>query len=642
MSNSIAQRIADFISAYAPFRLIAEKKLLELCQQAEVLYKEKNEVIFEQGEAAHAHFYLIREGAVQLSRKEGAEQLLVDVCDEGDLFGLRPLLADQPYGLKAQAEENTLLYGINIRQFKKIMAEDAHLSLYLAKNFAAGVHLPYENAYRNAYYFHPEQKQGTNLSELQQLQARRLPVTCTTTDTIQAAARIMKAASVSSVLIIDTERKPQGIITDKDLRNRVATGDAPITERVQAVMSCPVLCIPQGRSVAELQIFMIKHKVHHLAITEDGTDQSPLIGVITEHDLLVAQANNPAAMVRKIKHSYSVEALREIREKAEDLLSKYLEQDVSICFISEVMSQINDALIQRIIHLEIAQMQRAGYKDPGVAFCWMSLGSEGREEQLLRTDQDSALVFADVPTAQIEVVRKYFLALAQNVTKSLAFCGFAYCPSDMMASNPQWCLSSSEWKQQFKKWMMSPTQNAILMSTIFFDFRPVYGDFSLAQELTRFIFSHIDQRTPFLHFLAKDAVQNPPPLSFFRNFLVEKNGAHKDTFDIKARSMMPLADAARLLTLAAKKESITNTVGRFRRLAQQEPANAALYIQAAEAYELLMGFRVRFGLQNNNSGRYIDPAALTKMERSQLRNSFKPVSELQSLLSTRYKLAFLL
>jgi CBS domain-containing protein len=642
MNNSIAQRIADFLSKYAPFRLIDEKQLLELCQRVEVTYKEQGDLIFEQGESVHAFFYVIREGAVQLTRKEGAEQLLVDICDEGDIFGLRPLLADQPYGLRAQAKENSLLYAIPVQYFKTLMAGEAGLSLYLAKYFAAGVHLSYDNAYRNAYYFHPEQKKGTNLTELQRLQTRREPVTGTINDSIQTAARIMQAARVSSILIVNAHNQPRGIITDKDLRNQIATGEKSINDNVQSVMSSPVLCIPEGLTVAEVQVFMIKHKVHHLAVTQDGTDQSPLLGVITEHDLLVAQANNPAALVRKIKHSYSLSALRDIRERAEDLLSKYLEQEVAIAFISEVMSQINDALIQRIIELEAEQMDHAGYNKPEVHFCWLSLGSEGREEQLLRTDQDNALVFADVAPADLEQTRKYFLALAQNVNKSLAACGFEYCPSEMMARNPKWCLSLSEWRQQFKKWMMSPSQDAILLSTIFFDFRPVYGDFTLSDTLTQFIFEHIDQRTPFLHFLAKDAVQNPPPLSFFRNFLVEKNGVHKNTFDIKARAMMPLVDAARLLSLAAKKESTTNTVQRYRHLAEQERANRELYLQAAEAYEILLGIRARFGLQNDDSGRYIQPASLSKMERLQLRNCFKPISELQSLLSTRYQLAYLM
>lgn len=640
MSNPIVQRIADFVATFAPFRLMNEVQLLALCQQAEVIYQEKGELVFSQGEAAHACFYCIKEGAIQLLRQEGAEELLVDVCDEGDLFGLRPLLADQPYGLEARAAENTLLYGFKIQQFKAIMAEDARVSLYLAQYFAAGVHLPYEQAYRNAWFFHPAQKEGTHLAEVQQLNPVRTPVTCSPAATIREAAGRMQQEQVSSILILNAEDLPRGIITDKDLRNQVATGAIPLDASVQRLMSSPVRCIPPGLSVVELQLFMIRHQVHHLAITLDGTDQSPLIGVLTEHDLLVAQANNPAAMVRKIKHSYSLEGLRDIREKAEDLLSKYLEQKVAISYISEVMSQINDMLIQRVIYLEQEKMDRSGYRRPVADFCWLGLGSAGRAEQLLRTDQDSALVFADVPLEQLEDTRQYFLSLARRVTISLEACGFAFCPSDMMASNPAWCLSLQEWKVQFHNWMMSPTPASILMATIFFDFRLVYGAAPLADTLTSFIFQHIDQRTPFLHFLARDAVQNPPPLSFFRQFLVEKNGAHKDTFDIKARAMLPLADAARLLVLATKMDNPTNTVQRFLYLARQEPENADLYVQAAEAYELLMGLRARFGLQQRDSGRFVPPAALSKMQRLQLRNCFQPIRALQSLLSTRYQLAF--
>lgn len=642
MSNSIAQRIADFLVRYAPFRLIKEEALLSLSQQVTIVYKEKGETIFEQGEEAHPCFYIIKEGAVLLSRKEGAEQLLVDTCDEGDLFGLRPLIADQTYGLKALAEENTLLYGISIEQFRPFMASEAAVSLYLARNFASGVHISYENAYRNALYFHPEQKEGTDLSEIQELENRRAPVTCSQGSTIKEAARIMKKERVSSILIIDDQGRPKGIITDKDLRNQVAIGEVSIEESVSSIMSAPVFTIPKGLTVAEVQMFMIKNKIHHLAITADGTDQSPLIGVLTEHDLLVAQANNPAALLRKIKHSYSLDTLREVRDRAEDLLAKYLEQGVKIGFVAQVMSQINDALIQRIIQLAYDSMIHAGFKDPGAAFCWLSLGSEGREEQLLRTDQDNALVFEDVAADKLENTRSFFLSLAQKVTEGLNTCGFEFCPAEMMASNPRWCLSLREWKSQFGKWMLSPTQDAILMSTIFFDFRPVYGDEKLANALTAFIFEHIDQRTPFLNFLAKDALQNPPPLSFFRNFLVEKDGAHKNTFDIKARAMMPLTDAARLLILAAKQERLTNTPERFRALAQLEKQNAKIYEQAADAYDILMEYRARFGLRNDDSGRYINPEQLSKMEKLQLRNAFQPISDLQTLLSTRYKLAFLM
>lgn len=642
MSNSLAQGIADFLSSIPPFRLLSERQLLALASRVKVLDVQQNEVIFEQGSLPDDHFYVIREGAINLLREEGKERLLADVNEKGDWIGLRSLLSDQPYGLTAVAEVNSLLYKIDFQYFKEIMATEASLSCFLAKSFASGIHFPYENTYRNAFYFHPDQKGKTYLSEINKLLSRRLPVTCTMHHTIQEAARIMQTQKVSSILIVDENNCPKGIITDKDLRNQIATGEHSIQENAQAIMSSPVLCVDKGLTIADLQLFMIRHQVHHLPVTEGGSNQRPLIGVITEHDLLVAQSNNPGAIVRKIKHSFYLEDLRDIRQKAGGLLSKYLDQEVSIRFVSNIMGQINDALIRRIIQLEIKQMEGSGYKRPQVPFCWLGLGSQGREEQLLRTDQDSALVFGTVPDDQLKSTREYFLSLAQKVTDHLSYCGFELCPSDMMASNPGWCLSLEEWQEQFKKWMRIPTEESVRLSTIVFDYRPIYGDFSLAHKLTHCIFGYIDLRTPFLFYLARDAVRYPAPLSFFGQFLIEKKPPHKDSFDIKARAMMPLANMARILILATKKEGPTNTAQRFRYLAELEPSNASLYLQGAEAYEVLMKFRARFGLQNKDSGRYINPAQLSKMDRRQLHNSCKAMSALQSLISVRYQLTYLL
>lgn len=177
-------------------------------------------------------------------------------------------------------------------------------------------------------------------------------------------------------------------------------------------------------------------------------------------------------------------------------------------------------------------------------------------------------------------------------------------------------------------------------STIFFDYRPVFGRRELAGELTAFIFERLDAQSVFLSHLAKNALQNPPPLTFFRHFVVEKGGEHQSAFDIKARALMPLADAARVLTLAARLPAVNNTFRRFERLAELEPQNRELLEQAAEAYEVLLRFRTGQGLKHGDTGRYFKPSELSKMQRLYLRNSFRPIREIQSLLSTRFQTAY--
>ncbi|MCB0598000.1 MAG: hypothetical protein KDD28_28240, partial [Phaeodactylibacter sp.] len=351
--------------------------------------------------------------------------------------------------------------------------------------------------------------------------------------------------------------------------------------------------------------------------------------------------NNPALLIREIRRCRNGRELRHIRERAEGLMKKYIYQEVAIAFISTVMSEVNDELIAQSIKLSQAEMDEEGHERPAAGFCWLALGSEGRQEQLLRTDQDNALIFENVPEEEHEPVKNYYLKLAEKVTAMLHEVGYDYCPGDMMASNPSWCLSLEDWKEQFSKWIFEPSPKAVMYCTIFFDYRPIYGMKELSAKLTEHIFEDIGAQAIFLGFLAKDAVQNPPPLTFFRNFVVESSGEHKDEFDIKARSMMPLADAARVLILDAKVGKINNTFRRFEKLAELEPANRELYEQAADAYEILMRYRALQGLKNKDSGRYFKPSELSKMERVNLRNCFQPIKDLQTLLTLRYQLAYL-
>lgn len=175
----------------------------------------------------------------------------------------------------------------------------------------------------------------------------------------------------------------------------------------------------------------------------------------------------------------------------------------------------------------------------------------------------------------------------------------------------------------------------------FFDYRPVFGNKELAEQLTEHIFTDVEKQRIFLAFMAKNALKNPPPLSFFRNFVVEKSGEHKDEFDIKKRAMMPLADAARVLTIEARVGKVNNTFKRFEKLAELYPTNKDLFEQAADAYEILMRYRTLQGLRNKDSGRYFKPSELNKMQRAQLRNSFQPITDLQSLLTVRFQLNYI-
>jgi len=640
MKNAIPDRIYNFLKEYPPFSLLAKKDLAVLASKVVIQFLQAEEFVFLEGTMPKDHIYIVREGAIQLFQQEG--NILVEQCDEGDLFGIRPLIAEQAYVLSAKAIEETLVYAINTENLKTLIESNPKLGYYLAQNFAVGIGSKYSKLYKGRLFLEKDLTKNldTSLFEIQSIQHSKKPVTCSPETAIQAAALLMKQHKVGSMLIVNTDFHPIGILTDRDLRNKVVTGEVALQAPVSTIMNSPVITVQPERTVADIQIVMMKHRIHHLCITEDGTSQSKIIGILSEHDLLVMQGNNPAILIREMQRSKKVIELRHIREKAEDLLEQYLEQEVAMSFIASMMTEINDALIVRIIEFSVAELVAEGIPSPNLKWCWMGLGSEGRGEQLLRTDQDNALVFEDVNEGELVIIRPYFLKLAQKVTQKLNTCGFDYCPGDMMASNPKWCLSLTEWKNQFTEWITQPTNQNIMHCNIFFDYRPLYGAYALTESLTSHIFDLLDQKAVFLPLMAKNSIGNPPPLTFFRNFVVEKDGANKDEFDIKLRAMMPLTDAARILTLSNKLSKINNTFERFDKLAAIESHNKELYEQAADAYEILIRYRALQGLKNKDSGRYLNPADLTKMQRLNLRNSFRPIEELQAILKVRFQVNY--
>ncbi|UOB17116.1 DUF294 nucleotidyltransferase-like domain-containing protein [Abyssalbus ytuae] len=637
MSNIIAERVYDFLKNFPPFSFLERQELLEISGKVKVIYLEKNEFVFKEGETTHNHFYIVKDGAIGILREQNT--ILVDQCDEGDIFGIRALIRKGDYFLSAQAIEESIVYSISSELLERIIETNNEANKFLITSFATNTRNPYSNENKGVLFtYATDLKPGQfDFTEIQSVQYSKHPVTCSLTSTIQQAATIMARNRVGSI-VIEKNKKPYGIITDKDLRLKVATGNYKIEDNVQQIMSRPVITYPPDITIAEAQIAMIQHGITHLCITEDGTPGSMLTGVLSEHDILVVHGNNPSVLIKEIKRSDTTESLKYIRNKAQQLLKGYLEQNIPVFFISKIISKINEAVTEKVIRFSVNEME----SPPPVTFGWLSLGSQGRKEQLLFTDQDNALVFENVAEENYKETKKYFLTLSKKVTDKLHVIGFEYCPANMMASNPKWCLSVNEWKKQFNNWIVKPDEKKIMLSTIFFDYDIVYGNKKLIDEMSDSIFTSIGTYTIFLNFLGLNALKNPPPLGFFRQFLVEETGEHKDQFDIKARALMPLVDAARLLILSHSIKNYNNTILRFEKLIEIEPQNRDLYISCINAFKILLRFRTVHGLQQESSGRFIDLNSLGKSDRLKLKSCFKPIKEIQELIRVRFQLSHLM
>lgn len=633
-SNTISKRVAEFLSQYPPFDLGTPQELQRVAEHVQINYLEADELVFEQNQAPKPFFYVVRQGSVRIFDHD---ENLIDICDEGDIFGVRPLLANETYLASAQAQEECLLYAIPVEIGREILQHNPKVSLFFAMGYASG---------KPMQRFHHKKPKAVAtgdgdslplLSETIPVSGKKKILTCSKEATIQAAATLMSEKRVGSIIITDADDRPLGIVTDKDLRTHVATGRVPVSAPIAEIMNSPVLCVKPKSSVAECMIEMVNKQVHHLCVTQDGTVKTAAIGIISDHDLLLEQGFNPAILIKEMRKSTDLPMLINLRDKADELLRKYIEQEVSMHYISRMMAAINGTLLTKLIDLKIAK-----FGEPPVAFAWLALGSQGREEQLLRTDQDHALVFEDGGSDDTNnTSQEYFLKLADEVATELERFGFEQDVADIGANRKKWCQPLSVWKTNFSEWVSKPDENNILHSTIFFDFRCAYGDNKLAQELANHLFKQLPKTQIFLPLLAKNAMANPAPLSFFRNFVVENSGEHKDEFDLKLRAMLPLVDAARVLVLQQQIAGANNTVERYLKLAEKDTANAELYTDAAEGYEVLMAQRARFGLRDDDSGRFINPEDLSKLERQQLRTIFNTISEIQKVLRVRFQTGYL-
>jgi CBS domain-containing protein len=231
--------------------------------------------------------------------------------------------------------------------------------------------------------------------------------------------------------------------------------------------------------------------------------------------------------------------------------------------------------------------------------------------------------------------------LAGNINDFLFSLGFSPCPAGVMAHKNEMNKSYTDWVDTFLHWINTPDPKALMKATIFFDLRTIYGNVEMTENLKNKIIDEIRRKPSFLNFMAKNAIENPPPLSFFNQFMVESSGEHKNEFDIKARAIMPLTDAARVLALEHGFFESTNTSRRFRLLSEMEPENKDLFNEARMGIDYLHKTRAMAGLQHGHSGgRFISISSFNKMDRKILKEIFNVISEIQKLLRVRYQLDY--
>ncbi len=620
-----------FLSQIPPFQFLEGPLRRELAQSLTMEFHPKGAVILQQDGPVSDYLQIIQKGMVKITHrpKGGGDEVVVDYRERGETFGLVSLMGGQQR-TTIVALQDTVCYLLPKGRFNELVGSHPAITEYLLQFHLTKYLEMTSREIQGKSLFLGSSDHLLFTAQVGEI-CQRFTTVVEADTTIRETARRMVEERQSAALVVGPSGEPIGILTDSDFRSKVVAEGEPINGPVSRVMSYPVVSVDEKDPCFEVVLKMLQRDIYHVAVTREGA----IRGVVTNHDFMVLQGRSPLAFSEDIEHQTTLDGLAPVSRKALSIIGALLREGTRATNITRIISELNDRVVRKV--LELAERE---FGPPPVPYCWLALGSEGRKEQTFRTDQDNALVYADVSEIQRAKVADYFRRFSVFMRHGLIQCGFEACPANYMASNPDWCQPLSEWKRYFSSWISEPNPEAVLKSLIFFDFRPLHGDGSLAWELREHFGRLIPDYPVFLGFLANMLVKNRPPIGFFGGVAVERSGEHKDGLNLKIKGVAPLVDIARLFALE-KGIRHASTLERLEALRGSTSLLADLVDELEYAFEFITLLRVHHQYRQMEAGTPIDNFirldTLSSLERQSLKNAFRLILKVQDLVMDRYK-----
>jgi CBS domain-containing protein len=593
--------VADFLRAHPPFDALEEADLEAVAAAVEIESRPAGAAVFRAGAGPVDHIWVVRGGAVEIVHDER----VLDLLGPGELLGHAAMLAGLPPGFEARASEATTLYRIPAAVARPLMSRPEGLR-YMAREVLAGV----VNARRPAV--DPAQRRVATL-------IRSPPVRCPPDTEIREAARRMSAAGATAAVIpLDGA---VGILTDRDLRERVLAGGLSADARVSEAMSAPAYTVPAERLGGEVLLEMLDRGFHHFPVLSPTGE---VLGVVEAADLVAIEARTPFLLRAAIGRARSVDEVMAEAGRLPATVIELHDAQAPAVQVSAVWSVVVDALTRRLIELAVVE---AG--EPPAAISWLALGSLARREGAPSSDVDSALAWQG--DGSEPAVRAYAGRIASTVTAGLRRCGLTIDEHGASAANPQFARSLASWEAAARGLLEDPTQDqALILVSVIVDGRPVWGVRAAAPLADAF---REARRNPvLLRLLARYALQYRPPTGFLRGLVVEHSGEHRGRLDLKHGGLVPIVDLARWAGLAA---GVTGASTRERLRAATAAGTLAAEDARTlrEAFDLIWGLRLAHQVEQLRAGRrpddHLDPRTLTPLTRSQLREAFRAVAAVQ-------------
>ncbi|WP_258104555.1 DUF294 nucleotidyltransferase-like domain-containing protein [Marinoscillum sp. MHG1-6] len=621
-----------FLKLTEPFNNLDDNTLLELSKQLKLKYFEQKEVIYEQHKTPLTGLDIIKEGGYNtFFYNSYGKKELEDSLESSSCYGAFSILLNNGKSIRSvEVRKNTTVYQLSGQIFRNLCKANTAFYDYFLSSF--GKEMLQE---RFSSYVSRQVVDSDNLI-FDRYFVRRIEsvnllpiVTCPINTPTHDAARLMEE-NKTSCLFVENEGELAGYITDIIVRNKIVSEQRPSSIAVEEIMEGPIYRISQTSFIYEAVLMMFANKIRYLVVQANGKD----IGMVSRNKLISDQAQSPFVFIQSVRLTRTTEELKQKWAQVPEIVYGLLSRGVKSELVNQVITSVTDTIALKVIENVINEVG-----EPPARFVFMSLGSEGRREQTLKTDQDNAIIYEDKANEFREKTRKYFLHFASLVSAQLNEIGFTYCQGDLMAQNPKWTHSLSHWKRNYDEWIDQPNAQAVMNFSTFFDCRLIYGDPQLLDDLKEYILQKLDNPNDlFFVQLANNALKYEPPLNFFRSIRTIEQDDRK-VFDIK-KAMTPIVDLVRAFALKHKILK-TNTGERLLELKERKVFSPEDFEELMQSYYYLMGMRLKYQamqiIQDHTAPHnFVGPDSLTKIEVVTVTEIFKVIENFQK----RMKLVF--
>jgi CBS domain-containing protein len=626
----LIEDVISFLKGIPPFQFLEEADLRKAAGDMSMEFYPQGTVILKQNDPPSDSLRVIKKGAVQvLMGAETGEEIVLEYKGEGDNFGFLSLIGKDRQRTTVKAVEDTLCYTLDERRVRRLIESSPAFNEY----FMAYLSRYVDRTYQEMHQRNPLYSDSDRLLFTTPVGSIAIPlITVDEKTPIQEAARVMAQHKISSLIIRNENNLPSGIVTDRDLREKVVAKGRNTSEAVRNIGNLSLIRVDGRDTCFEALLKMIQYGIHHLLVVEEGA----LKGIVTNHDLMLLQGTSPVSFAKDILNQETVEGLVPLTGKIFNIVGLLLKEETQVVHLTNIITEIYDRFFRKV--LEIGEKK---FGPPPLPYCFVVLDSEGRREQIFKTKQDNALIYFDpgTPGAEIEAAG-YFADFSGWVRDSLALLGLRPAPEKTLAANPQWRQPFQAWRKLFRDWIAGATPDSVAEGVPFFDARPLYGKFSLFLTIRDHIAALIkEEGANFLQALSVQAVSHPPPVGFVKNRLVEKDGTQQEFLDLGRKGLQPLVDLVRLFALSRGVRE-TATLARIKALQDREPAFKKISGELAQAFEFMMLLTIHHQFRQIKTGRPVDtrfdPAQLSSLEKKTLREAFRLIGRLQGLAQTAF------